>query len=139
VPDKTLCPSDLALLAARAAVELDDLLLERSTNVASVVSLGEHLQSRLQVKENGPVSMQLMDPTTVVMVSSAMTASLGAAVSTVEELVTRAKEMTTDVKAGADDRGRLEKVRAFCVALSRVADAYGPAIDEADARHPYSS
>jgi hypothetical protein len=138
VPDKTLCPSDLALLAARAAVELDDLLLDRSTNVASVVSLGEHLQSTLKVMENGPVSMQLMDPTTVVMVNSAMTASLGA-VSTVEELVTRAREMTADVKAGTDDRGRLEKARSFCVALSRVADAYGPAIDEADTRHPYSS
>jgi hypothetical protein len=79
-----------------------------------------------------------MDPTTVAVVSEALAAS-GGQVKTLDELVTRVREVTVGVAAGPGDRRRLEKARAFCVALSRVADAYSAAIDHGDTRHPYGN
>jgi hypothetical protein len=138
VPGKTLPPSELALLASRAAVELDEILLGHDAGLGAVHELGVHLQSKLKLAEVGPVSTKLMDPTTVVMVRRAMNASLGA-VDDITQLVLRAKEMTTDVGSAVGDRGHIESARTFCVALSRIADAYGPATEDSGELHPFSS
>ena len=134
---KTVQPSDLALLASRAAVEVDDLLLGRPSTLDAVRRLADHLQSKLRL-DKAPASMRLMDPTTVVMVRRAMNAS-GGAVNTIDELVARANEMTAEVPSATGDRGRLESARGFCVALSRIADSYGPSMDDGDEPHPFSN
>ena len=118
VPKPLELEMDLASLASQAAIELDDLLLGRRKDLTAVGVLVDKIAAGLP--EGKP-----LDATTVVAIQRALIDTPGSKqTTTVSELQSSAAEMTArlsgliteeDVK-GSDV---LERLRAFCVALSK--------------------
>lgn len=124
--------NDLSAIACSAAIELDNLILDRQIGFASVELLGSLLSESIP-QEHDPASPNwLRDPTAAVVVNRALgDASSGNGISTVDDLVRRAGELIERfaelVRDPAEFRRRqcaeLEQMRSFCLALSRRASA----------------
>ncbi len=148
VADKTrevLCvlDPDLAFLASDAAIELDNYLANRSSDITAVVKLATRLKNSIQISDGGSAPTSLMDPATLTVLSEAVRLSLGnTQITSVDELITHASKIADGVIAGTKRRKRknrrdLQWTRAFCVALSRCAAAYRKSIHDLRPQHPY--
>jgi len=143
-PGRELSEGDLALLASRAAVQIDDILLGRPPTRGPIEQLADHLTARLQTVAPSCGATQLVDPATVVVVERAMRAT-GSSARTLEELVQLARAIAETMRPGSEPastesrREGLVRARIFCVALSQAAMSSLPSIDEADITHPYGT
>lgn len=110
---------DLASLASQAAIELDDLLLGRRTDLSVVSVLVDKISAGLP--KGKP-----FDTTTVVAIQRALIDTPGSKqATTVSELQTSADEVTKRLsnlltQANSQSQGtNIEQLRSFCVALSK--------------------
>lgn len=136
--------TDLPLAAARAAIQLDNVLLGRGSNLSSVLQFTELLEGLVR-EGASPSQGTFTDYSTVVVVGSAMTGSewCSSAV-TVEELVNQAARMVGDIKqvehpdnGSAVEQEEIRRLRDFFVALSRSALASRGPLHGEMPDHPY--
>ena len=112
---------DLASLASRAAIELDNLILNRPTSLEAARGLAEKLAEQMHSSKGKNVP----DISTVVALRRALIETPGlASATTLDELVKNAAAVTGWLSnAGPDAKADLKSLRTFCVALSREATA----------------
>lgn len=133
----TVRDPDLPFLAAKAAIELDNVLAGRGKELKSVRELAGALRASVECPGGGKRSA-FVDPGTVTIINQAIAQSGAGAVKTVAELVQQAQSIATRLTTSDPDTERtsLEWIRAFCVALSRGASAYRQRLHDSRPAHP---
>lgn len=144
---------DLPWLACRAALELDNLILDRHKGFDAVPKLIKRIATPLfpeiETKESSEQQAAYLDPTAMVMVHRAIEVSeltLGRIllegkqrpITRVNELLANTKEIVallnsvvdTPEKCRENQKQELENMRSFCLALSKSASAREPLYDE---------
>jgi len=143
-PVLQILDAGLSLVASKAAIEIDCLLLGRKFGFEAVNQLARLLENSVEVTEGAGKAQSLMDAPTVSAVDKAMSDSEWAAgeLTTIDQLVAEAAKIAgvaSGVVSGSETKKEsLEKLRAFCVALARCASAYRQSIfDEQKPVHRY--
>src|SRR5262245_44387035 len=137
---------DLPSVACQAALELDNLILGRTSTIPTVAELSARLSEEVpEVPDlNSPLS--LVDPSTVVALHGTIQETRLAVPSDDIVVLTRqAVEIARRLKAASDDpegaRTRdleeLRKLKEFCLILSKRSAAASGDPDEARPPHPY--
>ena len=131
---------NLPLLASQAAIELDNLIQNKTTELSATKRLATLLSRSFEAKQGVPSYHSLSDPATMTVVSRALLAShWGVQVLTISDLAREAvsvAERLQNTRADAD-RKSLEVVRAFCAALSECAASYLQSRYSQLPTHPY--
>ena len=131
---------DLATVACYAAADLDYLLVTREGQVGAVERLIKMLRSSIPPASECSDPSSLVDPLTVMTINHALSASRESgnkSITTLKHLVDEASgildtldEVSRDPQSFVDKkREEMERMRGFCVALSRSALSCEP--------HPY--
>lgn len=120
---------DLSSVACHAAIELDNLLLGKATDLKEVQRLIRTIADVIpSVQEPSSIAPMLKNATTVVLIKRALHDSHpGTSVTKVDELVTHAKQIAESLnqlvinpKAFTEIQSdELHRMRSFCVALSK--------------------
>jgi hypothetical protein len=142
LPEPSLSALDpnLSLLAAQAAIELDCLVREEETDLASAKRLAILLSNSIKRSAGQQGSKPLVDPTTLTLMSRAFDASnWGKQIQTVDDLIVEACRVAADLQSPekSEDRKMLESIRAFCAALAEGAASYIQLIHCQRPTHPY--
>jgi len=148
-----LLRSDFPALACHAAVELDNLLRGRGTEVQAVALLASALSGTQPALQGGaPTAFRLLfdpssDPTDAVTVNWAIRDSqiTEAAPRTLNELVGELKRIELSLKSiseqpqamAARNAAELERMRTFCLALSRRSASERESSEDWEPSHPY--
>ena len=134
----TLDP-ELSFIASQAAIELDNLLLRKSSKFTAVAQLAKYLRGSSNGVSGSNPSFNTMDPQTIDVVSRAIDASGEDSIKTLEDLRNHAGRLATeltDMKGSSED-GVIERLRSFCVSLSQVATAQRQTIMDMHPSHPF--
>jgi hypothetical protein len=133
---------ELPSLASLAAIELDDLVIGRADiHLDAVRRLAKALASWVQSEGEGSAAVKL-DPSRLFVINRAFEDStvIERRPTTVDELV----QITTDLTRSLEnltseqrDKHNLERLRSFCLALSRRAASLVYGREEREPRHPY--
>lgn len=139
--------SDLPSLASQAAIELDNLILGRSSQVEAIRRLALRIGESVERDAEPASALSRLDPKTVVVIKRAIDDALrlNAPLTTVDELVhetgkirERLERVSQNPQAlqqhGIDS---LKQMRAFCLALSRRASAHEQSMDDRKPPHPF--
>lgn len=137
---------DLPSVACQAAIELDNLILGRASDLPGVAELSVRLSREVpEVPDlNSPLS--LVDPSTVVALHGTIQELRLAAPSDdiidltrqAGEIVLRLNKVSDDPTAArASDLDELRKLKEFCLILSRHSAAATGDPDESRPPHPY--
>lgn len=125
--------TDFPLLACRAGIELDNLILGRSQSVGMIKRLVRQLELRInpyKITENHPI---FLDPTAVVVVNRAFAAcDWLPSMRKVDELVRGANNITKTFKTLIENpvefktkhAEEIKQLKFFCLALSKSASGY---------------
>lgn len=137
---------DFPSTASMAAVELDNLLRRRGESLRAVESLTKHLALE-DLAESKESAMSLVDPSTYVVLNRAIHRSsyLDTAAKTTEivfDEVSRIRGLLLSVISGTPEQrdamvAEIEKLRAFCVALSKCAASFESSLEEFEPSHPF--
>ena len=119
---------ELPFLAAKAAVELDNLLLKRPCQqLTSVVLLAKKLEHS-SARISGSVSQRkLMDLPDIEVLNNTVHATGNFSGVTLNELAIKASKIAKQLQTVGEKKGEsgtIAESRAFCVALSRCASSY---------------
>jgi len=142
---------DLASLACHAALDLDDLLLDRTQGVESIAGLKVLLMDSLRLKDGEHkdgqgYSMVSLDPATVIAMRYALSNTrTNFCPTTTQEIV---KEADTLIKKLGEiavnpssyvssNREGVKALRDLCLALSRQATSRVPAFQDRLPKHPF--
>ena len=106
---------DLTSLACQAAVELDNLILHRPTQLHAVHKLATTIRDVVSVPEPSQPS-SLLDPTTAVALHKAI-----GGLKTLEQLLEHVRDVTTRLGKASPTGGAQDwkQLRDFCLALSQ--------------------
>ena len=131
---------DLPLLASEAAVEMDNLLAQRTQDLTAMRRLGARLRNSIQIGTAGGPARSLMDrPTLTVLGEAVAEATRSESLQRIEDLLGRAARIAdllfVDPPAGSTDE--LMQARDFCLALSRAVMAYHRSILDLRPSHPF--
>lgn len=124
---------ELPFLAARAAIELDNLLLNRGQKLDAVASLAERLRNSSTRITNVQRDKALVDLSTVEILSSSVSATEQFSGSTLQDLAAKASEIAANLQTASERKSAdsaIARSRAFCVALSRCASSYTQSVYE---------
>jgi hypothetical protein len=113
----------LPVLACNAAIEVDDLILGRTTELLAVRQLGQVLAAALTDAGALPAS----DPAMVSALNSAIgDSALSSQPTTTRELIEQAASISGALNRASRsvDVATLSRLRAFCLALSRRASSF---------------
>lgn len=139
-PLRVLDPN-LPFLASTAAIELDNLLLGRKTNLKPVYILQGMLKDSFEIDRENGATRSLMDPSTLTVLGEAINTSQDQRrVTKIEDLIATASSIANDLSRRTNtknNRERLEWARAFCVSLSRLTAAYHKSIFDLRPQHPF--
>lgn len=132
---------NLSFLALQAVSELDSLLKGETRQLKAVCQLAARLRNSTADIANSAKRQSLMDPQAVQLFSEAYLESHGESVSTIDGLAREAWLIADefDKVAETDGKGVVEKLRAFCLALSRIATSNRKAALNARSNKPYRS
>ena len=132
---------ELPFLASQAAIEIDNLILGRNPKLNYVYILGTKLRNSFDIDTSNDPPNLLIDPPTLTIVGEAINESHNhTRVNKVDELVEKAKALASDLTEETQKKDNFEKlewVRAFCVALSRLSAAYHGSILDLRQTHPF--
>jgi hypothetical protein len=137
--------NDLPSVASRAAIELDNLLLNRSTDLGATQRLADIIAKSFPRNAEANAPAPFVNPTTAMVVNRAIAdANIDKLASRVDELIRHARELantlqsvTAQAERSSIDEQRLQVMRAFCVALSRRALAEASLNRHARPQHPF--
>lgn len=126
-PMSSIGSSDFCLIASQAAIDLDNLLLGKRTNLSSVKELVQILKTHTG------------SPGALTLVSHAMNESdYSPRPKTVAELVEQASTVVGDLEqANSSAVPNISKLRHFCAALSEYSACNLQRVYSSRARHPF--
>ena len=130
---------ELPMLAAQAAMELDNYKSSGDVDFAAVKRLSQRLNNSFQSGTTMP-RIALLDSSTVSLIGRAFNSSSWAGkVSTVEQLSQELWDVAQRLEKveAAPDQQPVEKIRDFCVALSECASSYRQAFHDLRPSHPF--
>lgn len=118
---------DLASVACRAAIELDNHLLNRGKELGAISTLHKLVSESLPTGHDPMAANWLRDPSAAVVINRAL--RQGTHTTQVDELVKQAHELLNQFSSLLENpkefvkqrRSDAEKMREFCLALSRSA------------------
>ena len=131
---------ELPLIASQAAIELDLLIRHQVSNLSATKRLASLLAQSFSGESNLAGPRFLVDPSTATVVSRALEeAHLGGEVRTINDLTQEAWKVSERLQASGpnEDKESLERVRAFCAALSESAASYLQTRYSQIPTHPY--
>lgn len=120
--------ADIPSLACHAAIELDGLLKGISDRLDAIQGIAMILSDKETTGGNGPVHTFLLDPSTSVMMNQAIVDSRLASepmtedeelVSWTDDISGRLTKLVSEAKSDLKDAKELERMRDFCLALSK--------------------
>lgn len=131
---------NLPFLAARAAIELDNIMLRRSATTEAISALAFVLRSSTELNSSSQCS--LLDPITVETLTDALSETHGKPITTIAMLVEQARALVVSLmkasEVGQQDDQRLRELRLFCIALSRITSSHLQANYESSrSQHPH--
>jgi len=120
----------LPFLASQAAIELDNLLLGKDVDPKAVKQLAQQLEESTAPAVGAEGRTSLMDPATVSVFSSAISASGRPRVQTLAELASQAWQIARELQDSREnsEKQRLEQLGTFCTHLARSAIAHERAL-----------
>jgi hypothetical protein len=129
---------DLPFLASEAAVDIENLLANKSPSLSAVRKLAQRLRSAIEPARGGTPPRSLMDPATLTVVAEAVAQSATQPL-TLDDLLAQADKIAASLSRQnlTEVRNELTNARDFCVALSRAAVAYRESIYDLRPSHPY--
>jgi hypothetical protein len=130
---------DLPMLAARAAMELDNYRSSGDRGFFAVKQLSRRLRNSFQ-SQGAATHKALLDSGTVTLLGRALNSSKWAGdVSTIDQLSAELWEVAERLEGVEGDPGQqpIEKIRDFCVALSECAASYRQAFYDLRPPHPF--
>jgi hypothetical protein len=132
---------DLPMLAARAAMELDNFKSSGETAFEAVNLLGQRLKNSLQHTNTMAGGRKaLLDSGTASLVGRALNVSnWPSKISTIDQLGNEIWEVAQILEAvvSSPSSEPIEKIRDFCVALSECAASYRQAFHDLRPAHPF--
>lgn len=132
---------ELPMLAARAAMELDNYKSSGEMDFAAVKTLSLRLRNSFQNGGGAAVPCKaLLDSSTVSLVGRALNSSSWAGkVSTIDQLSAELWDVAHRLEKveAAPAEQPIEKMRDFCVALSECAASYRQAFHDLRPSHPF--
>jgi hypothetical protein len=131
---------NVPLLAIKAANELDELMVGRSSGLTAVEQLTGRLDRSFPVTSTDQNSF--VDSETVAVFSEAISGI--EEVKTIEDLVARTREIAGNLKIvnvvlAKNDQEQLRKLRAYCLALASAAASFRNSVYEARPQHPFEA
>lgn len=116
----------LSLIASQAAIELDNLRLGTATDFEAVTKLASRLKDSMGEIPGSGRTKGLMDPQAIHILSQAYTEAEGETIKTVDELAHKALLLADGLGDAKESsaKDQIEKLRDFCIALSRIASSY---------------
>jgi len=138
-PTLRIYDPDLPMLAAQAAIELDSLRRGKPIGLDTVSAVGNRLKSSVAISPSTG-KRAVIDSSTFVIVGQALdTTVCSGRLKTTEQLINgtgEIGELMTQLKedAGAEE---VEKIRNFCVALSKYAAAYRQSLHDLEPTHSF--
>jgi hypothetical protein len=138
-PTLRLYDPDLPMLAAQAAIELDSLRRGKLIGLRTVHEVGQRLRTSLETSpDNG--KRAIIDSSTFAIVGPALdTTEWSGRVKTTEQLINGTGEIAdimTDLNEQVETK-QIEKIRNFCVALSKFAAAYRQSLHDLEPAHTF--
>jgi hypothetical protein len=122
-PRFTVLDSDVPFLAVKAAIELDNLKLGKTSSLTAVRSLAARLKSSGRVPTSTAAD-SLFDPPTIAAMRDAIAATPFGEPKTIESLATEAWQIATKLSAlTPEPSSQLETLKKFCTILSERATA----------------
>jgi len=131
---------ELPLLASEAAIDIDNLLSNRSKELTAIRLLADQLRNSIEISSIGEPPRSLMDPPTLSILGEAIARAAGEGYSKkVDDLLTEAVKIGTELSSEDPTRNikELERARDFCVALSMAVVAYHKSISDLSPQHPF--
>jgi hypothetical protein len=131
---------DLPFLASEAAIDIDNLLSNRSEDLTAIRCLAERLRNSIESSGIGGSPRSLMDPATLTVLGEAVAETVGSeSLQKVEDLLGEAAKIANSLSSGnpRENPLELEQARDFCVALSKAAIAYTKSIRDLQPSHPF--
>jgi len=130
---------DLPMLAAQAAIELDSLRRGKPIGLTTVNEIENRLRNSLESSaENG--KRAVLDSSTFAIVGQALdTTEWSGRLKTTEQLINGTGEIA-DAMHELNENAKseqLEKIRNFCVALSKYAAAYRQSLHDLEPAHSF--
>lgn len=121
---------DLSLLASEAAIDIDNLLSNRSKDFKAMRDLASRLKNSIEISEGGPMH-SLMDPPTLTVLGEAVAQAAGKPyIEKIEDLLADAFKISDELssKDPTKDPEALKRARNFCMGLSMAVVAYRKSI-----------
>lgn len=133
---------ELPFLAAMAAVELDNLLLDRPSPLSSVALLARKLQNSSARIGGSDCQRRLVDLPEIEVLSSIVYPAGIFPSMTLSDLAFQASKIAGQLQIAGEGKGENDTIaesRAFCVALSRCASRYMQStLEMGPSEHPWS-
>ena len=140
-PLRALDP-DLPFLAIEAAVDIDNMLSNRSEDFKAIQRLTDRLKNSIDLSMEGKHyrSSNQLDPATLTVLGGAVSEVTGKdSLQKVKDLIDEASKIVAILSSKELKKNRkdLEQARDFCVALSKAALAYHKSIIDLRPSHPF--
>ena len=139
--------SDLASLSSRAAIALDNLVIGGEVERYALCTLADTIVLLTETPAESSEPALLLDPSTAIVMNHAIADAklLPTALTTVEQLLQEASSIGERLREVSKDppgflgrqREDVEKMRSFCLALSKQACAYRESVADRQPTHPF--
>lgn len=129
---------DLPRLAVEAAIDIDNLLSNRSNELGAIRDLAERLNNSIEINATGHHS--LMDPATLSVLGEAVAGTAKTHyVEKIENLLVKAAEIGAELSGEdlAKNPENLKLARDFCESLALAVVAYHKSIRDLRPMHPF--
>ena len=131
---------DLPMLAAQAAIELDNFALGRGSSASAVCKLASRLKNAFQPPNGTGSRRSLMDVSTKILVGRALDSSrIGSPTTEVNEKMGEVWEVANQLEVVGQHTAPdvLAQLRGFCTALAKNAASYRRSIHDLTPSHPF--
>jgi hypothetical protein len=136
--DKLRLDSNLSSLASTAAIEFDNLLLGKESDLQAATTLAERLRNSFEPNNGVGTPKSLMDPATLTILGeAAIKSNFQPNIVDVSDLISHALSIADNLTDKEQDEDRLKWARTFCLALSKCAEAYRRSIYDLRPSHPF--
>jgi len=131
---------DLPMLAAQAAIELDDFALGRGSSVKALSRLTSRLKNSFQPQGGTGSRRSLMDVSTMILVGRALDSSKVAPPTTeMDAKMDEVQQIANQLEMVGHETApeTLVTLRGFCTALAKNAASYRRSIQDLTPSHPF--
>lgn len=129
----------LPILAAEAAIDIDNMLLGGDVNKEAIHQLAAQLNNSFTIEGAGGTHHNLMDSATLTILGEVIADTEDTSSLEVEGLLKKVAEIANELSSEnpLDNQRALERARDFCIALSRAAVSFNSSIIDLEPAHPF--